>query len=389
MKINKQINYGSQFIDNSDTKYLIKALNQNKISSGPFVEKFEESLKKLLNSKFVYSCNSGTSALHLAFVAAGLKKKDKIILPSINFIAAKNIADIMELDYYFADIDCNTGQITPKSVTECIEKNKIKNLKAIVLMYIGGYPRNINHFFKIKKKYNCLLIEDACHAFGASYLINKKKYNIGSCKHCDISTFSFHPLKTITTGEGGAITTNNFLISKRIKEFRSHGFELYQKYRWNYKSKNYGLNYRMSDINAALGYSQINKLNLFLNKRKKIYLSYLKDLDGYNNALEIIKKENNTNPSYHLVLAIINFKKLNIKKDKFLMMLEKKNIFCQFHYKPCYKLGKRYKNIKTLHQSEHYEKNTISLPIHFSISGFELEYIIKQVKKIIDQCKKN
>lgn len=389
MKNNKQINYGEQFINKIDIKYVNKALEQKKISSGPFVIKFEKSLKKIVKSKFVYSCNSGTSAIHLAFLSSGLKKNDTIIIPSINFVAVKNISDMMGIKCYFADIDYETGQVSPTTIIQCIKKNKIKNLKAIVIMFLGGYPRNIKKFFYLKKKYNCLLIEDSCHAFGASYSVGKYKINVGSCQHSDISTFSFHPLKTITTGEGGAITTNNRIISKRIEEFRSHGFIKNKKKRWNYFSKDFGLNYRMSDINAALGFSQLKKLKLFLIKRKKIYDHYIKNLDGFNDVVDIIKKEPKTFPSYHLVIIKIDFNKIRLKKENFLSLLEKKGINCQFHYIPCYKLGKKIRDFEIYSNSEIYEKNAISLPIHFNINNYELNYITKEIKKIITKYIKN
>ena len=143
-------------------------------------------------------------------------KNDIILMPAVNFISSYNMAKIMQLKIYLVDVDEYTGQITPDKVLDCIKKNKLKKIKALIVMYNGGYPENVKQFYDIKKKYNFLIIEDACHALGAEYKHKKKYYKIGSCKHSDVCTFSMHPLKTITSGEGGIISTNNFICDSSI-----------------------------------------------------------------------------------------------------------------------------------------------------------------------------
>ena len=196
-------------------------------------------------------------------------------MPSINFISSYNLAKIMQLKVYLVDVDQYTGQVSPKKILECIKINKIKNIKAVITMYNGGYPENIKEFNEIKKKYNFLLIEDACHAFGSEYKYKNEYFKIGSCKHSDISTFSLHAIKSITTGEGGIVTTNNFKIAKNVELYRSHGILRNNKKHWKYDVVKHGYNYRLSDINCALGLSQLKKINLFLNKRKKYFKNIL------------------------------------------------------------------------------------------------------------------
>ena len=219
----KYIPYGRQYIDNKDKKLILKSLDNDLITTGPFVEKFEKYLKKYLGCKYSYVCSSGTTAIHLAMLSIGLKKNDVILMPAINFIASYNMAKIIGLRVFLVDVDEFTGQVTPNKVLECIKKNKLKKIQALIVMFHGGYPENIKKFYDIKKKYNFFIIEDACHALGAKYRYKNKLFKIGSCNHADISTFSLHPLKTITSGEGGIITSNNAKISKNIKLFRSHG----------------------------------------------------------------------------------------------------------------------------------------------------------------------
>ena len=201
------IPYGRQSISKSDLAEVSKALKNDKITTGKIVVQFEKKLKKYLNCKYVTTCNSGTSALFLALLSIEIKKDDVIIMPSINFIASYNVAKHLNAKVYLADVNKHTGQITPKSIQDICKKFKIKKIKAIIVMYNGGSPLYADEYIKFKKKYKSYIIEDACHAFGSYYIQKNKKIMIGSCKHCDISTFSLHPLKTITTGEGGIVTT--------------------------------------------------------------------------------------------------------------------------------------------------------------------------------------
>ena len=179
----KIIPYGRQYINSQDIKSVSKALREDLITTGNYVKKFENNIKKFLKAKYALSCNNGTSALHLALMAIGLKKDDVIIMPAINFIAVYNMARLMNAKIFLADVDPLTGQMTPKTLLDCIKNNRLKKIKTIVTMYMGGYPENVVEFYRIKKKFNCYLIEDACHAFGAKYLFNKKYLSIGSCKH--------------------------------------------------------------------------------------------------------------------------------------------------------------------------------------------------------------
>ena len=225
----KPIPYGKQQLDYKDKKSVLLSLSENLITTGPFVVKFENQIKKYLNSKHSYVCSSGTAALHLAMMSVNLKKNDIILMPAINFIASYNLAKIMQLKIYLVDVDEITGQMTPEKVYDCIKKFNLKKIKALILMHHGGYPENLKKFYDIKKRYNFFIIEDACHALGSEYKYRKNFLKVGSCKHSDVSTFSLHPVKTITSGEGGIITTNNTKIANNIKLLRSHGIKRNKK----------------------------------------------------------------------------------------------------------------------------------------------------------------
>ena len=382
----KTIPYGRQYIDDKDIRLVSKALKENLITTGRYVDKFERKISNFLKVKYATSCNSGTSALHLAFLAINLKENDVIIMPAINFIAAYNMARLMSAKIFLADVDPLTGQMTPKTLLDCINNNKLKKIKAIITMYLGGYPENIIEFYKIKKKFNCYLIEDACHALGAKYLFNKSFSFIGSCKHSDISTFSLHPVKTITSGEGGLITTNNKIFYNRVISLRSHGINKDKDSYWKYNLTRSGFNYRLSDINCALGLGQLKKINTFINYRRSIFNIYKTELKKTTNSIKL-PCYNIGKPSYHLFLISVNFKKIKSSKDKLLKFLKKNNILCQYHYIPIYKfkLFNKKINLNFYKGAEFYYKNTISLPIFYNLNIFVQRKIINKIKFFLNK----
>jgi dTDP-4-amino-4,6-dideoxygalactose transaminase len=252
-------------------------------------------------------------------------------------------------------------------------------------MYLGGYPENVIEFYNIKKKFNCYLIEDACHALGSRYLFNKRFLPIGSCKHSDISTFSLHPVKTITSGEGGLVTTNNKLFYNRVFSLRSHGINKDKKFHWKYDLREAGFNYRLSDVNCALAFGQLKKINKFINYRRNIFNFYKNHLKKINILTHPSYEANKS--SYHLFLISINFKKIRSTKDKFLKFLKKNNIFCQYHYIPIYKfkLFNKKLNINSYKGAEFYYKNTLSLPIFYDLKVSSQKTIINKIKIFLNK----
>jgi len=377
------LNYGKQYLDQDDYNALKSKTFKDFLTTGPLVKKFENSIKKKIGAKYVASCSSGTAALHIAFKAIDLKENDVVIVPIINFISSVNILMEMRAKIYFADVDIITGQMTPKTLSECIQKNNLKKVKAFVTMYLGGSCQNNLSFYKIKKKINCFMIEDACHALGGKYKINKKFFSVGSCKHADISTFSFHPVKSITTGEGGLITTNNKRIFEKALLFRSHGIVRKKKNHWEYDVISPGLNYRLSDLNCSLGLSQLKKLNLFIQKRDqiaKLYFKLLKNIDAI--QLPISFKE--ISSSWHLFVIKINFFKIKKKKANLFKFFLKKNIRLQQHYIPINNFSFYKNKIKgSFKNSEIYMSQAVSLPIHYSCSKKDIINVCKNLKKFL------
>jgi len=375
----RTIPYGRQFVDRDDIKEVSKALKQDLITTGSYVKKFENKISKFLKVNFALSCSNGTAALHLAFMAINLKKDDVVIMPAVSFVASYSMAKFMNAKIYLADVDSLTGQMTPKTLVDCINKHEIKKIKAVVTMYLGGYPENVIEFYNIKKKYKCYLIEDACHAFGARYKFKNKKLFIGSCKHSDLATFSFHPVKTLTTGEGGIVTTNNKILANKVLSFRSHGIERKENKHWEYDIQDFGFNYRLSDINSALGLSQLKKIKKFINYRQEIYKSYQKFF--INNNLIFLPNYNKNNASaFHLFLISIKNNNKFIK-EKFFNFLKKNKIFAQYHYIPIYRFSRFKKkiNYKKFPNSEYYYKHSVSIPLFYNLSLKDRMYILNKI----------
>lgn len=381
------IPYNRQFIDKSDYNYVIQALKNDLITTGKFVDKFEKRLSELFKSKYVAVCTNGTAALHLAFLSINLKKNDNIILPSINFVAAENMAKLMGAKIFFADVSNQTGQVTYQSLQNCVKKYQIKKVKAFVVNFLGGNIHNYYDYYKFKKKNKCYFIEDACHALGSIYKIGNKKFPVGNCKYSDISTFSFHPVKPITTGEGGAVSTNDKKIFQKILLYRNHGFD--RSFQKNNKvkiniNKLLGFNYRLSDINCALGVSQLKKLNKFKKHRNLIFLRYKNNFKSLENYITLIDTEKGTTSSRHLIIALIDFKKLKINKENLRSQLLKNNIITQIHYFPFFLKDKKI-NLRNYNGSKKYFESCLSIPAFHKLKLKDVDKISNKIKKIIFQ----
>ncbi len=364
--MNKMIPYGKQFIDKDDIDNIGKTLKGNFLTTGPLVEKFENKINSFLNSKYSIVCNSGTSAIHLACLAVDIKKDDIVIMPAINFISFFNICNILGAKIKLADVDPETGRMRPEDVNDCIKKNNLKKIKAIIIMHLGGAQDHAIEFYKLKKKYKCFLIEDACHAFGSNYKYKKKNLKIGCAKHVDISTFSFHPIKSITTAEGGAITTNVKKFYDKTRLLRSHGLlRSSLRKHWDYDIVSSGYNFRLSDLNCSLGISQLNKINYFINQRKKIAKFYNKIFRSKKINIQYPSIKSGQN-AWHLYIVMIKFNTLS-QKDSFFSYMKNNGIIVQFHYKPIYKfkIGKKFKKLSGC---EIYNKTAVSLPIYVELN---------------------
>ena len=383
------IPYSRQIIDKKDIASIVKTLKRNLVTTGPKVPEFENKIKNFVGAKYSVAVNSATSALHLACISLALKKGDWLWTTPISFVASANCGLYCGAKIDFVDIDINTYNICVKKLEQKLKKAKIKKKlpKIIVIVDLAGFPCDFNEIRRLSKIYKFKILEDASHALGAKYYGK----NIGNGKFADISVFSFHPVKIITTLEGGIATTNNKKLFEKMEMLRSHGitrdkkkFVNINKNHWYYEQQLLGYNYRMNDIEASLGISQLNKIKKFFKIRTYVKNFYDKNLQ--NLPLTLPPNDKNKTSSMHLyIVRVKNITKS--ERDKIVLKLKKKGIGVNIHYIPIHyqpffkKLGFRKGMFP---ESEKYFESAISLPIHPGINNKDLIKIIKNIKLLIN-----
>ena len=376
--------YNSQNINKKDAESVINSLYNRNITQGPSVHLFEKKISRYLKSKFTTVLNSGTSALYIAIKSLGLKKQSIVVMPSVNFIASYNMCKLLDLKIYLADVDPVSGQMTPENFNMCLKKYKIRKIDLLINLHMSGHPNYVKEFYEIKKKFKCFLIEDACHAFGSSYKIGNKSFKIGSCKHSDICTFSFHAIKSITTGEGGAITTKNKKFYNTFLLLRSHGIKKNNKCYWKYDVSESSFNFRLSDINCALGISQLRRVNIFVKKRTDLARGYCNNLIDFNKNVSVNLNLKNIKSSWHLFKIYIDFKSIKSSREKFIQYMKKNKIITQHHYIPIYKFSLFRDKVKLPGAEKHFSNN-ISLPLHYNMKISDVIRVIKLTKEFVNK----
>ena len=390
--MSKIIPYSKQSINKSDINAVTKVLQSNLLTQGPTVNRFEKFFAKHVNSNYATSFNSATSALHGSCFALDFKEKDILWTVPNTFIASANCALYLSGTVDFVDIDYISGNIDIRLLEKKLKSTKNKFLpKILVTVDFAGLPVQQDLIWSLSKKYKFKIIEDASHALGAKC----KNYKVGSCKWSHITVFSFHPVKTITTGEGGIATTNNLFLNQKLQMFRSHGitknlhdfkFKSNNKKKWYYEQHFLGYNYRMNEISAALGISQLKRIGIFVKKRNLIAKYYTNNLKMNNIILPY--SHNNLYSSFHLyVIKIIGkkFKKIHLELFNF---LRKNKFFVQMHYLPIH-LHPFYRKMGfgpgDFPNSEKHSNSAISLPIYPDLKKNEINKIIKLIKLFFER----
>ena len=379
----KLIPYSRQYINNKDIINITKILKSDYLTKGSQTIKFENDVKKKIKSKYALAVINASSALILACKALELKKDQYLWTTAVTYVASVNCAlhcqaniDLVDIDY--ADNNISIDHLKKKLIIA--QKKKILP-KILVIVHLAGFPCRLKEIKKLSKKYNFKIIEDASHAFGSSYFGSP----VGNCKYSDITIFSFHPVKVITTAEGGIISTNNKDSYNKIYAMRENGQVLKKKINYNflYDIKLLGYNFRINEINASLGISQLRQTNDFIKKKILLAKRYYKHLSQKEITLPLLKK--NYFSSWHLFIIKINFNLLKIDKNQFIKKLRDRKIFANFHYIPLYKFSfiSRFLKIKILKNSEKYFKEAISLPLFPQMSKTEQNYVINKVNSII------
>jgi UDP-4-amino-4,6-dideoxy-N-acetyl-beta-L-altrosamine transaminase len=387
--MDKFIPYGKQFVDENDKKAVLETLDSDFLTTGPKVKEFEERLCKYFGAKYAVAVSNGTAALHISSLIL-LNPGDLVITTPNSFLATSNSILYAKAKPVFVDIK-KDGNIDLDKTIEVLKKFQ-NRIKAVYPVHFSGNPVDMEKLKYIKENFEVKILEDAAHAVGAEYFDGK----IGNCKYSDITIFSFHPVKNLTTAEGGAILTNNEKIYKKALILRNHGMVkenfinkemAYDKKGnlnpWYYEMQDLGFNYRITDIQCALGISQLEKLDRFIKKRREIAKRYDKAFE--NSPIKPLYKFN-PNSAYHLYVVRVDFEKLNITKAELFYKMREFNIGLQLHYipinkQPYYqKLGYGNENLPNMYK---YYEEAFSLPMYPTLSEKEQKYVIEKLFDII------
>ena len=378
--------YGHQYLDEKDVQAVVEVLHSDYLTCGPRITELEQKLCELTGAKYAVVCSNDTAALHIACMAAGVSAGDEVITTPITFLASANCALYCGAKPVFADIDEETYNIDPKE----IEKAMTPKTKAVVAVDYTGQVVNLDAIMETCHKQNVVVIEDAAHSIGTLY----KGRPIGSI--ADMTTFSFHPVKTVTAGEGGAVLTDNEEYYKKLLLYRSHGMTRDQAQMtkeseggWYYQMIDLGYNYRMTDMQAALLISQLEKLPMFSKRRKEIVARYN---EAFSRIPELTLQQEleGSDSTRHLYILRIKPEKLRIDRRGFFDALAAENIMCNVHYIPIY-LQPYYQEMgypKGLcPRAEKLYSEMMSLPLYYAMTDQDVEDVITAVQKIVDYYK--
>ena len=379
----KILPYSRQSISSGDIASVNKILISDFLTTGPTVKKFEIEISRFCKSKYSILVNSGTSALHIACLALNVKKNDIVWTSPITFAASANCALYCGAKVDFVDIDPETFNMSSTLLEEkLVQAKKNKKLpKLVIPVHLAGQSCDMQKIMKLSQKYGFKIIEDASHAFGGVY----KKTKVGSCKYSHITVSSFHPVKIITSGEGGVAITNSKSLALQMQSLREHGIERDKKKflgkshgSWFYQQKFLGYNYRMSDIHAALGISQLTRIRKFTKERNLIANYYKKKLIGL--PIDFQKGQKDIYSTFHLFIILVS---KNIHKKLF-DFLRKNNIFVNIHYIPVH-LHPYYKSLgfqnSQFRNSINYYNRAISSPIYYNLKKKDQNNVINLIKK--------
>lgn len=380
------IYYGKQNVNGADIKAVVDVLQSDFLTQGPVLEQFEQKVAQYCGAKYAVAVTNATSALHIACRAAGLGKGDVLWTSPITFTASANCGRYCGADVDFVDIDAATYNMSVDELSNKLQESKAAGRlpKVVVPVHLAGQSCDMKRIHELSVEYGFTVLEDASHAIGADYLDTR----VGSCAYSDMAVFSFHPVKIITTGEGGMVLTNNEDLYKKLCLYRSHGITRDASLMthepdgpWYYQQIDLGYNYRMTEIQAALGFSQMDRLDEFVDRRRYLvnrYNELLKDLPVVTpHVLD------GTAPSWHLYMVRVDFSKLKMDKVQLFAEMKKRGIVLNLHYIPVhtqpYYQGLGFKQ-GDFPQSEKYYEEIFTLPLYYGLTEEQQDDVVAALR---------
>ena len=386
----KFLSYGKQWIDKEDIQAVVKTLRSDYLTQGPKVKEFEDEICRYVGAKHCMMVSNGTVALQLAVASLRIEKHREGITSPNTFVASSNCMIYNGIKPIFADIDDKTHCVDPEKIKEKITENT----SLIIPVHFAGQPCDMEGIKKVTEKHGVYIIEDAAHAIGSKYADGSK---VGNCKYSDLTIFSFHPIKTITSGEGGAITTNNKELYDRLLLLRNHGitkdssrFNLQHSKSgepWYHEMQILGYNYRLSDIHSSLGISQLKKLDKFIKRRREIVKRYN---EAFKNTDWIVTpyEKPNVYSAFHLYVLMIDFDKAGKSRRQVMEELKLKNIGTQVHYVPVHTQPYYQENFGYRRGdfpiAEKYYQHALSIPLYPRMVNDDVDYVIKSMVELKD-----
>ena len=380
----KRIPYGKQTLGSEEIRAVTRALKSPRITQGPLVREFEDRLTAYTGAKYAVAVCNGTAALHLAYLALGLKPKTDLVTTPLTFSATAAGAVYCGAGLKFADISPETLNLDPANAFDAADSKT----RIIAPVHFAGHPCDMEKIARLAAKKKAAVVEDACHALGASYRAGNRWLKVGSAAHADDCVFSFHPVKAITTGEGGAITTNRRDVYEKMLVLRSHG--MVKKEGWRYEISDIGFNYRITDIQCALGIVQMKRLDSFIQKRRQIASFYDRE---FKNVSEVQRppSDDAVKAAYHLYVLRFELGRLTADRGVVFDELKKRGIDAQVHYIPLHtqpayrKYGCKPGDFPV---AENYYQRAVSIPIYPDLKDSERRYVVRAVKDIVLKLKK-
>lgn len=380
------IYYGHQHITEKDIQAVERVLHSDWLTQGPAIESFEKKVANYCGAKYAVAVTNATSALHIACKAAGLGEGDVLWTSPITFTASANCGRYCGADVDFVDIDDKTYNMSVAELQHKLEA-AVKKPKVVIPVHLAGQSCDMEAIKALADEYGFQIIEDASHATGADY----KNTKVGSCRYSDMTVFSFHPVKIVTTGEGGIVLTNNKELYEKLKLYRSHGItrdgDLMTQEAdgpWYYQQIELGFNYRMTDMQAALGCSQMDSLDEFVARRRYLVKRYNEKLK--NLPLRTPYQDEATNPSWHIYIIRVDFTKVTLSKKEIFARMRDIGIALNLHYIPVHtqpyykKLGFKKGDFPV---SEKYYEEAITLPLYYDLTDEQQDEVIKALKEVL------
>ena len=378
--------YGRQSINDDDIASVIEILKSDFLTQGPAIERFEKCVAEYCGAKYAVAVTNATSALHIACLSAGLDSSGSLWTSPITFTASANCGRYCGADVEFVDIDKNTYNMSVQVLEEKLQTAK-RLPKIVVTVHLAGQSCDMKKIFELAKKYNFTVLEDAAHAVGADYLGAK----VGSCKYSDMAVFSFHPVKIITTGEGGMILTNRKDLYEKLLLYRSHCITRNPDWMthdsdgsWYYQQIDLGFNYRMTDIQAALGFSQMQRLDKFVERRRELAARYDEKLKNLPLKTPCVLPD--TNPSWHLYIVRVDFDKVKKTKQQIFDEMKKRGITLNLHYIPVH-TQPYYENLghrpEECPNSLEYYRDAMTLPLYYSLTDEQQDEVVKALSEVL------